>query len=84
MLSRCAKPLTGHSLLCQDLWLGLLGGKLRRRRWLLLGDGLQEVLVVLQCLRRGLLSSRRGLLLGLLLWGLWWRSRRWLRLLLLH
>lgn len=84
LLPRGAEPLACHSLLWQDLWWGLLRRKLRRR-WLLLTDRLQEVLVVLQGLWRGLLRWRRGLLLLL---GLLLLRRRWLRLrlrlLLLH
>lgn len=87
LLPRGAKPLARHSLLWQYLGWGLLGRKLRRRR-LLLSDGLQEVLVVLQGLWGGLLRWRRGLLLlllGLLLLrGRWLRLRLRLLLLLLH
>lgn len=83
LLPRGAKPLACHSLLWQDLGRGLLRRKLRRW-WLLLTDGLQEVLVVLQGLWGGLLRWRGGLLLLLLL--LRWRRWLWLRLrlLLLH
>lgn len=86
LLPRGAKPLARHSLLWQDLGWGLLRRKLRRR-WLLLTDGLQKVLVVLQGLWGGLLRWwGRGLLLLLL--GLLLLRRRWLwlwrRLLLLH
>lgn len=83
LLPRGAEPLACHSLLWQNLGRRLLGRKLRRR-WLLLTDWLQEVLVVLQSLWGGLLRWRSGLLLlGLLLLRRRWLWL-WLRLLLLH
>lgn len=84
-MPRGAEPLACHSLLREDLGWGLRRRKLRRR-WLLLTDGLQQVLVVLQGLWGGLLRWRRRLLLLLL--GLLLLRRRWLwlwlRRLLLH